>query len=109
MVEVLLSLFTKTTFKTIGIIAFAIVLIFGIKDYIEDKQQLKIEIENRAKIIKAHEEELIYMSDLIRESEVQKNDLLSHNKLLQKLNKRKSNVDTKAKTFKSRNISKFSF
>ena len=107
--QFLSTLITKTTFKVLGIILFIIVLFFGIKDYIEDKQQLKIEIENRAKIKKAHLKELIYMSNLIREREVQKNDLLSHNKLLQKLNKRKSNVDTKSKTFKSRAISKFSF
>ena len=105
----LFTLFTKSNFKILGMVLFVIVLCFGIKDYIEDKQQLKIEIQNRAKIIKEHEEELIYMSDLIREREVQKNDLISHNELLQKLNKRKSNVDTKSKTFKSRNISKFSF
>lgn len=92
-----------------------VVLIFGSISYFLFNKNLKTEVKNQKLSIdilrmdKEHTKELILLSEEIREQEVQKSDLEAHNKILQKTIKRKSNVNTKAKDFKSRNITKFSF
>jgi predicted RND superfamily exporter protein len=114
----MLSLLTNFSSKVYLIVIAALVvitLVLGGASYLLFNKTIKKEIENQKlstdilNMEKEHTNTLVILSEKMREQEIQKNDLISHAKLLQKKIKRKSSVNTKAKDFKSRRITKFRF
>jgi uncharacterized ion transporter superfamily protein YfcC len=107
----ILKLLKGFNLKTIGIVAAVLAGVYFVYDYANTKNEKYI-LENKItqknqeiiNIQKEYKKNITMMYSKVEEQQKQKNDLIDHNKLLQKTLRRKSNVNTKAKDFKSRNL-----